>query len=93
MLLKWVVDECRFTFVVVPDAFIIHQRHRQSRSLSMFDRNKLYNKCLSISKQDFQQYLTRRYGTRALKYIFALEKPLWKLMMTHQMEYTKSHVV
>jgi len=71
-----IVGECRFTFVVMPDGFVIHQPHEQSRSHFAFHTNKVNRNCLIDSKHDFQNYLIQKYGTPASKYASAVTEAI-----------------
>jgi len=59
----------RFSFIVVPNAFIIHQPHAPSLDIARYRANVIYRDCLKVFKSDFQRYLSRKYGIRALKYL------------------------
>jgi len=68
-LLRLAVNVCRFSFVVVPNAFIIHQPHAPSLDIARYRASATYRECLKVFKSDFQRYLSRKYGIRALKYL------------------------
>jgi len=59
----------RFSFVVVPNAFIIHQPHAPSLDIARYRASAMYRECLKVFKSDFLRYLSRKYGIRALKYL------------------------
>jgi glycosyltransferase-like protein LARGE len=63
------LDAVGFTFVVLPEAFIVHQPHAPSLDIARYRTSSTYRDCLRVFKAEFQRYLSRRYGIRALKYL------------------------
>uniref|UniRef100_A0A8C5WGS3 Xylosyl- and glucuronyltransferase LARGE2s n=1 Tax=Leptobrachium leishanense TaxID=445787 RepID=A0A8C5WGS3_9ANUR len=63
------LDAKEYEFVVLPNAFIIHMPHAPSFDISKFRSSENYRQCVQTLKEEFHQDLSRRYGSRALKYL------------------------
>ncbi|CAH2325901.1 LARGE xylosyl- and glucuronyltransferase 2 [Pelobates cultripes] len=65
------LDAKEYEMVVLPNAFIIHMPHAPSFDISKFRSSENYRLCVQTLKEEFHQDLSRRYGSRALKYLAA----------------------
>jgi len=52
----------KYTFQVLPLAYIVHQPHGSSLDLSRFRQDKSYRECVKKIKSDFEQRLKQQYG-------------------------------
>jgi len=63
------LDAQGYEFIVLPNAFMIHMPHAPSFDIAKYRSNKQYRECLRVLKSEFQRYLSRKYGIKALKYL------------------------
>jgi hypothetical protein len=55
-----------FSFVVAPEAYVVHQAHAPSFSILRYRSQKEYRECLQALKDAFVGDLRLRYGSAVL---------------------------